>query len=285
MALTTPGLIKAANQMLVDIAPEINLVKLFAHNCSDAVADGGAKVRVAYATGGTAESYSSTNNYEHATGSLADTFVTLSEQPKATIPITSAEALELVNSPYWNDVATAAANSVSKSISATIGGLFTTANCTGGKVVLASVTKAGLAGLRSSCVGRVADTVLMLAPDYYADTLALFDSSAYGGQDPVQTGMIPRLYGFKAVVQGNDLPTGVKGVILPYNAIAVASRAVAFTDPSCYSEFGTVMDENGFTMTFLRHGSAATGTAYINATCLFGASFVKKANVKYIAAS
>lgn len=286
MALTSPGLIKGANQVLVDVAPELNLIKLFAYDCSDAVAEAGAKVRVAIASGGTAESYNASSaNYEHETGSLDDVFVTLSTQPKSTIGLTSMDALELAESPYWNTFADATGNSVSASISATIGGLFTTTNCTGGKITMASVTKAALAGLRANCVGRVANSVLLLAPDYYAETLSLLDSGVFGGVDPIQTGYIPRLYGFKAVAQGNDLPTGVKGVLLPSNAIAVASRTVAIPDPSCYSEYGTVKDENGFALTVLRHGSAATGKAFINTTCLFGATFVKKTLVKYIAAA
>ena len=286
MALTSPGLIKGANQVLVDVAPELNLIKLFAYDCSDAVAEAGAKVRVAIASGGTAESYNASSaNYEHETGSLDDVFVTLSTQPKSTIGLTSMDALELAESPYWNTFADATGNSVSASISATIGGLFTTTNCTGGKITMASVTKAALAGLRANCVGRVANSVLLLAPDYYAETLSLLDSGVFGGVDPIQTGYIPRLYGFKAVAQGNDLPTGVKGVLLPSNAIAVASRTVAIPDPSCYSEYGTVKDENGFALTVLRHGSAATGKAFINTTCLFGAAFVKKTWVKYIAAA
>ena len=286
MALTSPGLIKGANQVLVDVAPELNLIKLFAYDCSDAVAEAGAKVRVAIASGGTAESYNASSaNYEHETGSLDDVFVTLSTQPKSTIGLTSMDALELAESPYWNTFADATGNSVSANISATIGGLFTTTNCTGGKITMASVTKAALAGLRANCVGRVANSVLLLAPDYYAETLSLLDSGVFGGVDPIQTGYIPRLYGFKAVAQGNDLPTGVKGVLLPSNAIAVASRTVAIPDPSCYSEYGTVKDENGFALTVLRHGSAATGKAFINTTCLFGAAFVKKTWVKYIAAA
>lgn len=286
MALTSPGLIKGANQVLVDVAPELNLIKLFAYDCSDAVAEAGAKVRVAIASGGTAESYNASSaNYEHETGSLDDVFVALSTQPKSTIGLTSMDALELAESPYWNTFADATGNSVSASISATIGGLFTTTNCTGGKITMASVTKAALAGLRANCVGRVANSVLLLAPDYYAETLSLLDSGVFGGVDPIQTGYIPRLYGFKAVAQGNDLPTGVKGVLLPSNAIAVASRTVAIPDPSCYSEYGTVKDENGFALTVLRHGSAATGKAFINTTCLFGAAFVKKTWVKYIAAA
>ena len=282
MALTTPGLIKAANDMLLDVVPELNLVKLFAYDVSDAVSDVGTKIRITFATGGTAEGFNvSTNNYEKPSGSLGDVFVTLDTQPKATIPISGADRLELDN-PYWDKLAEACSNSVSASISATIGGLFTTSNCTGGAINMDTVTKAGIAGLRTECIGRIADNVLLLAPDYYAELLSLLDSSAYGSTDPIQSGWIPKLFGFRGIAQANDLPSGVKGVLLPYNSIAIASRAVGIADPECYTEYGNVKDENGFTLTILRHGSPATGGAFVNATCLFGAEFVKKSNVKYI---
>lgn len=83
----------------------------------------------------------------------------------------------------------------------------------------------------------------------------------------------------------NDLPSGVIGAIIPANAIAIASRAVTVGDPSCYSEVGTATDEFGFSITFLRHGSAAKGKGFLNATSLWGAAMVQPSKIKYISAS
>lgn len=95
MALTSPGVIKASNEILVGLAPEITMVKQFTYDISNDVADYGAKVRVPFITAGNAENYgddncadTNTGNYAHATGSLSDVFVTLTAQPKVTIPIT-----------------------------------------------------------------------------------------------------------------------------------------------------------------------------------------------------
>ena len=271
MALTSPGLIKGANEILVDLAPELNLIKLFSYDLSDVVAQAGSKIRVSTVTGGTAETYNAST-------------ATLNSQPKSTIPLTSTEALEIAESPYWPKFTEAARTAVSASISKSIGGLFTAANCTGGKITMATVTKGAVAGLRANCKGRVADNVLLLAPDYYAELLGLLDSGVFGGVDPIQTGYIPRLYGFKAIAQGNDLPEGIKGVLMPSNSIAIASRPVEIADTSCYSEYGVVTDENGFGLNVFRHGSPATGTAWLNVTTLFGCAFIKKTNVQYIAA-
>lgn len=106
-----------------------------------------------------------------------------------------------------------------------------------------------------------------------------------GDSNAIRNGVVGNLYGFKAVVQMKDLPDGVIGAIIPENAVAIASRAVAVGDPSCYSEVGTASDEFGFTMTFLRHGSAAKGKGFLNATCLWGAALVQPSKIKYISAS
>lgn len=295
MALTSPGVIKAANEILVGLAPEVNVIKQFQFDISDAVADYGAKVRVAMIDGGTAENYgadncadTNTGNYGHATGSLSDFFVTLDAQPKSTIKITSTDKLELPNDSFWARSAEAGKNSIAKAISTKIGGLFTTENCAAGKVTMASVTKSALAKLRSNAAskGRIADYVLILDSDYYADALALFDSYVYGGTEPVQDGLIPKFYGFKALVAGYDLPAGVKGVLVPSNGLAIAVRPVAIPDPAAYPECSVETDPNtGFSVTAMRHTDFNTGASLFNVTTLIGADLARKNDTFYIAAS
>jgi hypothetical protein len=295
MALTSPGVIKAANEILVGLAPEVNVIKQFQFDISDVVADYGAKIRVAMIDGGTAENYgadncadTNTGNYGHTTGSLSDFFVTLDAQPKSTIKITSTDKLELPNDSFWARAAEAGKNSIGKAISTKIGGLFTTENCAAGKITMASVTKNALAKLRTNAAGkgRVADYVLMLDPEYFADALSLFDSMVYGGEAPIQGGVIPNLYGFKAVVCGYDLPAGVKGVLVPSNGLAIAVRPVAIPDPSAYPECSTVTDENtGFSVLAMRHTDFNTGASLFNVTTLIGADLSRKNDTFYIAAS
>lgn len=295
MALTSPGVIKSTNDILVKLAPEINIVKQFAYDISDVVADYGDKIRVALVTGGVAESFSDScadRNYEHATGELSDVFVTLNDQPKSTITISQMEKLELPNDSFWTRFAEAGANSIGKAISTAVGGKFTTAACTGGKVVLAfddtkseAYNRKQLALLRTSCKGRIADTVLLLNPTNYATMLSLFPAQVYGGTDPILNGLVEKLYGFKAVVCAYDLPDGVTGALVPANGLAIAVRPVAIPDPAAYPEAGVVTDENGFSLSVLRHTAFATGKAYLNATCLVGAELTQPENTCYLAAS
>lgn len=290
MALTSPGIIKAANDLLVKIGPEVAAVKQFAYDCSDAVEDYGQKVRVAMVTGGTSEDFSA-GNYEHETGSLTDVFVTLDRQPKSTIALSGKDVLELANAPFWNKVAEAGRNSIANSVETAIKTAMATAlaSITKETTALGTLTLAKLSGLRGKCKGKIGDTVLVLSPDKFDEALGLFDSSVYGGTEAVRGGVIPNLYGFKSVVR-MELPDytpaaeGTQAVastaaLIPSNAIAVATRAVAVGDESCYSEIGTQSDENGFAITVMRHGSAASGKGFLNVTALVGATVVDAANI------
>ena len=285
MALTSPGIIKAANDLLVKIGPEVAAVKQFAYDCSDAVEDYGQKVRVAMVTGGTSENFSQSANYEHETGSLSDVFVTLDKQPKSTIALTGKDVLELANAPFWNKVAEAGRNAIANAVEKSIGDAITSAlaSITKESTALGTLTLAKLAGLRGKCKGKIGDTVLVLSPEKFDEALGLFDSSVSGGTEAVRGGVIPNLYGFKSVVR-MELPnyadsTPSTAALIPSNAIAVATRAVAVGDESCYSEIGTQADENGFAITVMRHGSAATGKGFLNVTALVGATVVDAANI------
>lgn len=287
MALTSPGLIKAANDALVGVSPDINIAKLFAYDMSDEFADYGTTVKVPVATATASElalTGESINDYETDSGSISYANVVLNHQPKATFKAPKAADFEAPNAPYWGRMTSAMVNAIDGNISTVLGGLFTAAACTGGKVVLASVTKASVAELITKCAGRVSDTVLGLNPVGYATLLSLLDVSAYGGAEAIRTGYIPGLYGFKAVIQLKDLPDGVTGALIPSTAVAVAARKT-IKDEAGFLEAGTVMDENGFPITITRHFSAAKRDTFLNADVLWGAALVQPAKVKYLAAS
>ena len=270
MALTSPGLIKAANEALVGIGPDINIAKLFAYDMSDEFADYGTTVKVPVATATASElalTGGSINDYETDSGSINYKNVVLNHQPKATFKAPKAADFEAPNAPYWGRMTSALVNAIDGNISTVLGGLFTTTACTGGKVVLASVTKANVANLIASCAGRVGSTVLALNPVNYAALLSLLDAS-----------------GFKAVIQLKDLPEGVTGVLIPQDAVAVAARKT-IKDEEGFIEAGTVMDENGFPITITRHFSAAKRDMFLNADVLWGAALVQPTKVKYLAAS
>lgn len=285
-SLTSPGVIKAANDALVAATPDLNIARLFAYDMSDEFVEPGTTVKVPVAAAGTVNDFDiSSNDLENQDGTVTYAPVVLNHAPKSTFEFKGMDKLEAPNAPYWAKVRETAANGVKASISTVLGGLFTSTACTGGKHVMASVTKANITACRAACLGRTADTILGLAPDYYNALLSLLDANILGAQDAIKNGYIGGLYGFKGVVQLLDLPDGIKGAIIPADAVAVASRAFPVGDESCYSEYGTVSDEYGFTLTVLRHGSAAKGKGFLNVVGLWGAALVQPSKIKYIAAS
>ena len=282
-SLTSPGLIKAANEALVKAAPELNSARLFAYDMSPDFSDYGLVVKVPIVASGSISAFNeSTNDYENSDGTISWATVTLSCQPKSTFDFSGKDILEAPNAPYWNQCAEAAANGIRSYVSQAIGANFLSTEITATTTLTGDLTMTKLAKLRNQCLARIADTVLVLSPDLYAETLGLFSANVFGSDEPVRNGYVGNLYGFKAVMQCKDMPTGIKGALVPTNAIAVASRAVTVGDIYPYSEYGTVSDEFGFTLTFLRHGSARTGKGYINCTSLFGVKTVQPDMIKLI---
>ena len=285
-SLTSPGVIKAANDALVAATPDLNIARLFAFDMSDEFVEPGTTVKVPVAASGTVNDFDiSSNDLENQDGTVTYAPVVLNHAPKSTFEFKGMDKLEAPNAPYWAKVREAAANGVKASISTVLGGLFTSTACTGGKHVMASVTKANITACRAACLGRTADTILGLAPDYYNSLLSLLDANILGAQDAIKNGYIGGLYGFKAVVQMTDLDRGVLGAIIPADSVAIASRAFPVADEGAYTEMGTVTDEYGFTLTVMRHGSPAKGTGFINVAALWGCALVQPSKIKYIAAS
>lgn len=284
-SLTSPGLIKAANSALVKAGADFDMIKLFAHDFSDEAGEWGSIYKVPLVDGSGVSAFNiSTNDYENANGTVTYATISCNVQPKSTFEFKGDDLLEAPNAPYWNTVAEAAAQAISRSFSAKFSDVLSgdTAIVSAAQS-LATVSKANLAKLRKDCQGRVADTVLALSPAKFSDALALFDTCMWNGQSPMETGIIRGLYGFKAVVCLPDIGSGINGYLIPQDAIGVISRRVAVGDPSCYSEYGTVTDENGITLTVLRHGSAAKGKGFLNVTSLFGVGVIQADKIRYIA--
>lgn len=292
MALTSPGLIKAANDALVGVSGDVNIAKLFAYDFSSDFAEGGSTVKVGVATA-TADELKlnpgegeTLNDYETDSGSLDYVNVTLNHQPKATMKAPTAAALDDVNAPYWPKCQQALVDAIGGKISQVLGGLFTAAACTGGKVVCATGAKADVAALTASCLGRVSRTILGLDPVRFATLLGALDAHVYGGEEAIRQGVIKGLYGFKSVICLRDLPSGVVGALIPDTAVAVAARGtLKAEDEKLFPEAGTVTDENGFPITVTRHMSFAKRDAFLNADVLWGAALIQPAKVQYLAAS
>ena len=286
MALTDPQIVKAANVALTEAQGTINYLKQFAFDASNEFVPAGKTVKIPVASVGDISAFNkTTNNFEKNDGSIAWEAINLDTPIKATFEVDAEDLVKMNAGAYAYTFGKACADKIQREISKKIGGLFNTTDVTKTVTLPAkkSLTLLDIASLRGDCIARPADTVLMLDTSTYAEVLALAPNGQYGIASAIQGGYFEGLFGFASVVEAVDLPSGVRGALLPKSNLVIANRGFEVADASCYSEYGSETDENtGFSITMMRHGDPATGSMYLNAVALFGMALIKKSETKLL---
>lgn len=282
-SLTSPGLVFAADKAIVSTRKALAQVSQFATDFTADAVQPGTTLKIPVYDGGTAETFNaSTANYEHVTGTLKWAAVTFANHVKATFQFDDKDFLLGVDSSVWGKAGDAAGRAISKNIVAAVSGLLTY-SAAKAQVTSWSATKANLAKLREKCAANgldPADCVVMLKAGQYAELISVLDASVYGGAEAIRNGMIEGLYGFKAVIENDDLPIAsasnanlAVGAVVPRDAVVVAGRIVPVGSPAVYQEVGTTTDEvSGLTLGVRRHASPAVGANFLTVEALFGAA-------------
>jgi hypothetical protein len=114
------------------------------------------------------------------------------------------------------------------------------------------------------------EAVVVLNPEMYAKVLSFLDAVVYSNDQAVKYGVVEGLYGFRAVIASSYLPAGVKGAIIPYQCVGIASR---INKPAVdgYVSTWTASTEDGFTLGFRVYEDLAKGVARLGADVLMGA--------------
>ncbi|MBP5787548.1 MAG: hypothetical protein J6Y19_07020 [Kiritimatiellae bacterium] len=295
-SLTDPQLVFAANKALIAAAPAIAKVKNFATDFSQEAAQPGDTLTIEVFDSAAATQYDeSSNNYGTTNGSVTGVQVTFAYHPKKTYSYNPLDTLK-VNKAIWNRRGEASGLAISRSIEASVAALINKTNIpktgTGSAAnesVLASITKANLAKLRAKIDAAGADparTVLALNPDHFADMLALFDANVFGGVEAIRLGVVPGLYGFKAVMQlPLSLDAGEKlvGALIPEDALVVAGRTIPADDlPG--AQYGVTVDEDsGLAVSTYAYVEHSTRKHLFTNEALFGAKVIQpKACVRLV---
>lgn len=281
--VTTPGLIFASNKAIIAARKHIAKARMFSTDFSADAAQPGTTLKVPVYTGAPATVFNATsNNYETVDGTVTWASITFNNHYKSTFEITDKQMLEFNASSFWANCGEAQGRAIGLSIEAVIGGLFNSTNVTASYSLGASgaaITKKAVASIRTKSAAVGADparSVLLLSPAIFAEVLSLLDSNVYGGAQAIRDGMVEGLYGYKAVMECSALGSGIAGVCVPDDAVAIASRLISVGSPAIYQEFGSTTDpDSGFVLGVRRHGSPATGTNYGTMECLFGAALVQ----------
>jgi hypothetical protein len=275
-SLTSPSLVFAAERAIVAAHASIAKAKVFATDFSAEAAQPGSTLKVPVFTPSTASNFDPTsNNYATTDGSVTYASVTFSNHPKHTFSFSDTD-FNLVNGrQFWDRAGEASGIAVGKAIITAVSALFGSV----AQTASLTVTKAGIAGLRSTATTNGFDpgrSVLMLDSANFATLLSLLDYYTYGDREAIKDGVVPGLYGFKAVMENNYLPAGTKGALVAEDALVVAGRTIAVQSPRVYQEVGYTTDEDsGLTLGLRRGADWATGMNYATVEALFGAALVQ----------
>lgn len=312
-SLFSPGLRFAANEMILSLRKDITKVTQFTTNFTAEAAQKGSSLLIPVISDAEAGAFDRTsNNYGDVNGSVKYVPMTFNNHAKHSFGFTEND-FNLVNgTSFWAKSGEASARAISRKIAATIGGLINSKNIpTSGKCKITYfdadgneqdtdtgtfssanevtvtdelLTKAEVAGFRAACKEAdipVGDTVLALNSVKFAELLALLDANMYGGSEAIRNGIIPFLYGYKAVMEMDELnDTGLIGALIPSTSIAIASRILPVMNPKLYDEVGTTTDDKSeLTIQFRRGGDWRTGDSVATAEVLFGAKLVQPTKI------
>ena len=136
------------------------------------------------------------------------------------------------------------------------------------------VTKDTAAGLYNIAATRdidVGTAVVVLNPLKYSKLMSKLDANVIGSADPIRSGMIGKLYGFKSFICSNKLPEGTVGAIVGQGAIATVNRYNAPGIANAYPLTYRATDDNGLTIGFRYGTDLAKGYNYLAADMLIGA--------------
>lgn len=125
------------------------------------------------------------------------------------------------------------------------------------------------------------ESVLALSPAAFATLLGTMDAYVYGGPDAVKNGVIPGLYGFRAVICTPYLPSGDVGAIIPYGTFGIASRVNKPAINGYVATF-TAADENGLAIGFRAFEHLCEGRMILGGDMLFGAKVLQPGIIRLV---
>ncbi len=275
-----PGISYAAGKAIIGAQRALARVSAFTTNFSDeTVKSIGDALVVKVFKGGEASVFDvDTNDYEKTDGSMEHVTIKFDTHLKHTFSFTDEDAAKFNTTGIWADAGKTAGKVLSRGIEKFVTQKIT-AEAIAATQTLGTVSKANIAKIRKGCANveaDPADSVLLLAPDPFADLLALLDSNIYGGAEAIRDGKIDGLYGFKSIMEATQLPAGTIGAVIPETALVVASRKVPVNSKANYEEVGEMVDEvSGLILGWRRHGAPAKGLNFGTLEVLMGSELAQ----------
>lgn len=270
---------------LQNLHAKLEPVRDFAHNFRDLEDRKGASIVVpTFEISAAAAFDASTNNYFGGVNEIGGQVVTLSSHYVKSLAITDRDMAE-TEVQFNRDGGMAIGDTLGRAIYNGVIGLLNDTNVTLSAENTLSA-KSDFAGLFKTVYDNnldISETVLMLAPQYFANLLGTLDAYVYGGPEAIRGGRIPGLYGFKSVVCAPGLAAGWKGALVDRNSIGVASRYLAPMAGAYVNAWKATDPVNGLTIGFREAADLASGVRYLAGEVLFGANIIRNSGLVKIA--
>lgn len=263
-----------SKRFLAGLTPELAMLKAFSTDFSDDLVEPGEKIRVALVYPDAAEQFDeANNNFDRPKADLSDAEIAVNKSAIAGFGITIAQTANFRRN-WWESKADANVLSVAEKMQRDIYGIVTAANFPTAPISapLASFTRktaAAIAGSASKAGLTVARSSLCLGSTWFYQLLGDLDSSVYGGNEAIRSGVIPNLFGFGAVVRlpGYEGP----GFVTAPSAIGVGGRKVMPADTTPYRQFSSMIEPTtGMPINRVVYTSGAGGKTSFSVLAWYG---------------
>lgn len=276
--LTTLALTIAAEKSVVAASAKLAPLKAFSTGFKAAETQKGSSVTVPLFAAKTAAAFNkTTNNYAAGDADVSGVEVSLDKHYVAGSAFEDIDFVEC-DAAFWAGAGEAIGKGLGK-------GILTAAfaNITSAKFTKSTkMAEADAASIKNWALLRKAaddadfdasEAVLLLSSTYFAYLLSILDAAKYGGNEAVQRGEIPGLFGFSSVISAPTLPStgNLVGAIAHPQSMAVAGRLLKANSTASYDELGYSSDDaSGLAIGWRRFGDPETGTNYYAGEALFG---------------
>ena len=286
-SLTSPGLILASNQAIMEAQRGLAFVKHFSTDFSAELQGVGKTVAVPVFSGNATVFNESTNDFETTDGSIIPVNVTLDQLVKVTYKLGMTDLLEVDKSSTSRNCGIAGGRAIGRKLEEIVMGLLTydKAVAQATSFTVENLGKAIATAEKNDL--DPATLVAILNPDTYGDLLdANTNNAAIQGDDIA--GALGRKYGIKAIlcsakVANASAASATKGAgfLVADAAIAIAGRGIEQAVDGLYSEYGTTTDEkSGLAVTSFVHGTPASNARFMNVAALLGAKLTRTSTNK-----
>ena len=266
-----------AKRYLAGMTRQLAPLRAFSQDFSDESKKPGESVNVALVSADTAAAWNdSTNNFARAGATLKHRDVKLDQRLIAGFEISPAQMANF-HPQWWEGKADLNAEEMADTILSNVAGLVTADNYGDTdddkmKVSLAGFGRKAITAIRARTIKkklRVNRSVLVLNPEFFSALLGDLDANVYGGRDAIVGGVIPGLFGFKAVIELPQIES--PGFVCHPDAIAVAGRTIPFLGKAPYEKVQEFVEPaTGFTMTNVVYIDGPTGKGSFSVNALFG---------------